>query len=161
MTTHIERDSDFSWTSGPFWREFLSGSHESINYRSDMERNFPESSGYGSQIPKRLNTHYTMKLLSEITRLRALLLLLPISRTLAWTVAVICNTHQDKGISVSLFRMKAAWSRRPSCISVSDGSSAGKKCYKAVVLVHNLHHQFVSLKVENRRWPSVPNGTNF
>ena len=41
------------------------------------KQNLPENSDYGSEIPKRLDTHFTVKLLTELARLTALSVLLP------------------------------------------------------------------------------------
>ena len=110
-----------------FFRESPSGSHESITYRSAIDRIFRENSRWIREfttIEHPLHSEIAVRACSSDNTSPATTW--PISRPLARAVAVICNTQQDYTISVSTFQMYAAGSRRPSFNSVSDGPLTGK-----------------------------------
>ena len=162
------------WTSAPFCRKSLSGNHESITYRSAMNRIFRENSGYLSEIPQRLNTHYWVELLSLIARQIASTVddTWQFSRLKARVATGIGNTFWLKkfGIFVTSERRKLSPTELYFDIrflTIIRRTLVRKKVlgtpHKAEVLVHCLRH-LVSPRSgfqENRRWPSDPYGALF
>ena len=110
-----------------------------------------------SDFPQRLTIHCTMKLLSELARLTELRLLLPRYKFLdPWLgLRRVLATH----IKIRDFRSPCSkcTPREVADRVVSDRLLAGKKVLDKH---HNLHH-IVSPKVGNWKWPSVPHRTDF